>query len=129
MVGTICSYPKFTPVPFKESDLWNGYPEETNAPYGIAKKMLIVQLQAIIRSSLQGPEPAGRQPLRSRRQLRPRQLPRHPRPDPQVPRSSAARRQGSSGLGTGRPTREFLYVADAAQAIHQALERHDDPIR
>src|SRR5260370_14452137 len=45
-VGTICSYPKFTPVPFQESDLWNGYPEETNAPYGLAKKMLIAQLQA-----------------------------------------------------------------------------------
>ena len=71
-IGTVCSYPKFTPVPFREDDLWNGYPEETNAPYGLAKKMLLVQGQAYraaVRLQRHPPDPG--QPLRPGRQLRP----------------------------------------------------------
>ena len=71
-IGTVCSYPKFTPVPFHEDDLWNGYPEETNAPYGLAKKMLLVQGQAYraaVRLQRHPPDPG--QPLRPGRQLRP----------------------------------------------------------
>ena len=72
-IGTVCAYPKFTPVPFREDDLWNGYPEETNAPYGLAKKMLLVQGQAYRAAvRLQRDLPAAGEPLRPRRQLRPR---------------------------------------------------------
>ena len=72
-IGTICAYPKFTPVPFREEDLWNGYPEETNAPYGLAKKMLLVQSQAYRAAvRLQLDLPAAGEPLRAGRQLRPR---------------------------------------------------------
>ena len=131
MVGTICSYPKFTPVPFKESDLWNGYPEETNAPYGLAKKLLIVQLQAyrdqfgfngvnILPVNLYGPgdnfdlETSHVIPALVRKCLE-------------------ARDRGDRVLtvwGTGSPTREFLYVEDAARAIQLAAERLDtaDPV-
>ena len=71
-IGTVCSYPKFTPVPFREDDLWNGYPEETNAPYGLAKKMLLVQGQAYRAAvRLQRHPPDAGQPLRPGRQLRP----------------------------------------------------------
>jgi GDP-L-fucose synthase len=127
-VGTICSYPKFTPIPFKESDLWNGYPEETNAPYGLAKKMLIVQLQAyrqqfgfngvcLLPVNLYGPgdnfdlETSHVIPALIRKCLE-------------------ARRRGDKVVtvwGTGRPTREFLYVEDAARAIQLATERLDFP--
>ncbi len=70
--GTICAYPKFTPVPFREDDLWNGYPEETNAPYGLAKKMLLVQAQAYRQQyGFNAIYPAAGQPVRPRRQLRP----------------------------------------------------------
>jgi GDP-L-fucose synthase len=122
--GTICSYPKFTPVPFKEPDLWNGYPEETNAPYGLAKKMLIVQSQAyrqqygfnaanVLLVNLYGPgdnfdlESSHVIPALIRKCLH-------------------AREQGHDVLtvwGTGRPTREFIYVEDAARAIALAAER------
>ena len=72
-IGTVCAYPKFTPVPFREDDLWNGYPEETNAPYGLAKKMLLVQGQAYRAAvRLQRHLPAAGQPLRPGRQLRSR---------------------------------------------------------
>ena len=72
-IGTVCAYPKFTPVPFKEDDLWNGYPEETNAPYGLAKRMLLVQGQAYRAAvRVQRDLPASGQPLRARRQLRSR---------------------------------------------------------
>jgi GDP-L-fucose synthase len=92
-VGTICAYPKFTPVPFKEEDLWNGYPEETNAPYGIAKKALLVQLQA----------------LRPHGQLRPRKLPRHPSLDPQSARSAATGPKLRRSVGGWQPhPRVFL---------------------
>ena len=85
MVGTICSYPKFTPVPFKEDDLWNGYPEETNAPYGVAKKALLVGAQAYRAAvRLRRDQPAAREPLRAARQLRPRDVARHPGAHPQV---------------------------------------------
>ena len=84
-VGTVCAYPKFTPVPFKEDDLWNGYPEETNAPYGIAKKSLLVMLAGVPRAvRLQRHlRPAG-QSLRPKRQLRSRDESRHPGTDPEV---------------------------------------------
>ena len=99
-VGTICAYPKFTPVPFKEEDLWNGYPEETNAPYGLAKKMLLVQAQAyrqqygfnaiyLLPVNLYGP--GDNFDLES--------FARHPGPDPQVRRSQGARRAAGRVVG------------------------------
>ena len=126
-VGTICSYPKHTPVPFREEDLWNGYPEETNAPYGLAKKMLLVQSQAyrqefgfdavnVLLVNLYGPgdnfdpETSHVIPALIRKCLE-------------------AADQGASEIevwGSGQATREFLYVADAAQAIVLALDRLDD---
>ena len=131
MVGTICSYPKFTPVPFKEEDLWNGYPEETNAPYGLAKKLLIVQIQAyrqqfgfnginLLPVNLYGP--GDNFDLQTSHVI------------PALVRKCVeARERGDSVLpvwGTGTPTREFLYVEDAARAIHLAAERHEcsDPV-
>lgn len=125
-VATICSYPKFTPVPFKEEDLWNGYPEETNAPYGLAKKMLLVQSQAYRRQyefnsavlfpvNLYGPrdnfdlETSHVIPALIRKCLE-------------------AKRQGRDHItiwGTGTPTREFLYVEDAAEGILLATERYN----
>lgn len=124
-VGTVCSYPKYTPVPFKEADLWSGYPEETNAPYGLAKKMLIVQSQAyraqygfssinLLPTNLYGPrdnfdvEKSHVIPALIRRCLE-------------------ARRAGLDRItcwGTGTPTREFLYVEDAAEAIVLGAERY-----
>jgi GDP-L-fucose synthase len=117
-VGTICAYPKFTPVPFREADLWNGYPEETNAPYGIAKKALLVQLQAyrdqygfdgiyLLPVNLYGPEdnfdpssshviPALIRKVHEAQQRGDRQIP---------------------VWGDGSPTREFLYSTDAARGI------------
>jgi GDP-L-fucose synthase len=131
MVGTICSYPKFTPVPFKESDLWMGYPEETNAPYGLAKKLLIVQLQAyreqygfngvnVLPVNLYGP--GDNFDLTTSHVI------------PALIRKCVeARDRGDNVLtvwGTGTPTREFLHVEDAARAIHLAAERLEtsDPV-
>src|SRR5262249_30815855 len=126
-VGTICSYPKFTPVPFKESDIWNGYPEETNAPYGLAKKMIIAQLQAykqqfgfnginLLIVNLYGP--GDNFDLESSHVI------------PALIRKCVEARQAGTPYlpvwGTGRPTREFLYVDDAARAICLAVERHND---
>jgi GDP-L-fucose synthase len=117
-VGTICAYPKFTPVPFKEGDLWNGYPEETNAPYGIAKKALLVQLQAyrqqygfngiyLLPVNLYGPEdnfdPSSSHVIPAL-----------------ISKVHAAQIKGEKKLivwGDGSPTREFLYSEDAAQGI------------
>jgi GDP-L-fucose synthase len=127
-IGTVCSYPKFTPVPFKEEDLWNGYPEETNAPYGLAKKMLLVQLQAyrqqygfngiyLIPVNLYGP--------RDNFDLETS----HVIPG-LIRKCIEAKRAGTAKLiawGTGRPTREFLYVEDAAEAIVAAARRYDKP--
>jgi GDP-L-fucose synthase len=122
--GTICSYPKFTPVPFKESDLWNGYPEETNAPYGLAKKMMLVQSQAyreqfgfngvnVMIVNLYGPH--DNFDLESSHVI------------PALIRKCVeAKDRGERVLtvwGTGTPTREFLYVEDAARAIQTAMER------
>jgi GDP-L-fucose synthase len=130
-VGTICSYPKFTPVPFREDDLWMGYPEETNAPYGLAKKLLIVQLQAyrqqfgfnginLLLVNLYGPgdnldlETSHVIPALIRKCLE-------------------AKARGDKVLpvwGTGTPTREFIYVEDAARAIVLAAEKLEtsDPV-
>lgn len=117
-VGTICAYPKFTPVPFKEEDLWNGYPEETNAPYGIAKKALLVQLQAyrqqygfdgiyLLPVNLYGPEDNF-----------------DPRSSHVIPalirKVHEAKERGDRTIpvwGDGSPTREFLYSTDAARGI------------
>ena len=127
-LGTICSYPKFTPVPFKESDLWNGYPEETNAPYGLAKKMLLVQAQAyrqqygfnavtLLPGNLYGPgdhfdlERSHVIPALIRKAVEARD----------------AGRPYLEAWGTGTASREFLFVRDAAQAVVLATERYDRP--
>jgi len=160
-LGTICCYPKFTPVPFREENLWDGYPEETNAPYGLAKKMLLVQSQAyrqqygfnsifLMPVNLYGPGdnfdpqsshviPAlikkvadaigGKEAVRQRLYsdspmlpispaplLRFTPAPLHPLPDSPI-----------TVWGTGKATREFLYVEDCAEAICRALERYDKP--
>ena len=99
-IGTVCSYPKFTPVPFHEDDLWNGYPEETNAPYGLAKKMLLVQGQAYraaVRLQRHPPHPG--QPVRPGRQLRPGVVARHPGADQEVRRRPRGRRRPHRGVG------------------------------
>jgi len=126
--GTICAYPKHTPVPFQEQDLWNGYPEETNAPYGLAKKMLLVQLQAyrqeygfrgiyLLPVNLYGPR--DNFDLESSHVI------------PAIIRKMVeARRRGEGKItawGTGRVSREFLYVEDAAEGIVLAAERYDKP--
>jgi GDP-L-fucose synthase len=125
-VGTVCSYPKFTPIPFVEDDIWNGYPEETNAPYGLAKKMLLVQSQAyrqeygfnsvyIIPSNLYGP--GDNFDERSSHVI------------PAIIRKCLeALDSGSEQVvlwGSGSPSREFLYVDDAADGIVRGLERFD----
>jgi GDP-L-fucose synthase len=126
-IGTICSYPKFTPVPFKESDFWNGYPEETNAPYGLAKKMMTVQLQAyreefgfngvnLLLVNLYGPY--DNFDLQTSHVI------------PALIRKCVeAKERGDRILpvwGTGTPTREFLYIEDAAHAIQLATESLND---
>jgi len=127
-LGTICSYPKFTPVPFKEEDLWNGYPEETNAPYGLAKKMMLVQAQAyrqqygfnaisLMPVNLYGP--------RDHFNL----TTSHVIPAI-VKKISDACEAGHNYIevwGTGTATREFLYAPDAAQGILLAVEKYDKP--
>ena len=102
-IGTICAYPKFTPVPFREEDLWNGYPEETNAPYGLAKKMMLVQLQAYRQQyGIERHLPAAGEPVRPARQLRPRDEPRHPGHDPQDGGGARRGRRPSCCGATGR---------------------------
>ncbi len=128
VVGTVCSYPKHTPVPFREEDLWNGYPEETNAAYGLAKKMLIVQAQAyrqqygfnaisLLPVNLYGPRDNF-----------------DPETSHVIPalirKCFEAMEEGRDHIvvwGTGRASREFLYVEDAAEAIVLATERYDKP--
>ena len=127
-LGTVCAYPKHTPVPFRESDLWNGYPEETNAPYGIAKKALLVQAQAyraqygfntifLLPVNLYGPrdnfdpEKSHVIPALIRKMLE-------------------AKMRGEEQVvvwGTGEASREFLYVEDAAEGILLATERYNEP--
>jgi GDP-L-fucose synthase len=127
-IGTICAYPKFTPIPFKEEDLWNGYPEETNAPYGLAKKMLLVQGQAyrqqygfnsiyLLPVNLYGPgdnfDPKSSHVIPA-----------------MIKKFVDAKTKGSNKVtvwGTGKPTREFLYVEDAAKAIMLATEKYNKP--
>lgn len=126
--GTICAYPKFAPVPFKEDDLWNGYPEETNAPYGLAKKMLLVQAQAyrqqygfnaifLLPVNLYGPgdnfNPDSSHVIPAL-----------------IKKFDAAVQAGEKEVtvwGTGRATREFLYVDDCAQGVCLAAARYDKP--
>ena len=127
-VGTICSYPKFTPVPFREEHLWAGYPEETNAPYGLAKKMLAVQAAAynaqygfnainLMQVNLYGPR--DNFDLESSHVI------------PALIRKAVeAKKRGDTFVeawGTGKPTREFLYVEDAARGIVFATERYNKP--
>jgi GDP-L-fucose synthase len=127
-VGTICAYPKHTPVPFKEEDLWNGYPEETNAPYGLAKKMLLVQAQAYRQQygfnviyplpvNLYGP--GDNFDLETGHVI------------PALIRKFAeAKDRGEKQVvlwGDGSPTREFLYAQDAAEGLLLAAERYDGP--
>ncbi len=127
-VGTICAYPKFTPVPFKEDDLWNGYPEETNAPYGVAKKALLVQLQAyrqqygfngiyLLPVNLYGPEDNF-----------------NPSSSHVIPalirKVHSAQLKGEKEIrvwGDGSPTREFLYSQDAARGIVMGTQSYNDP--
>jgi len=123
-VGTICSYPKFTPVPFKEEYLWNGYPEETNAPYGLAKKMLIVQSQAyrqqygfnsinLLQVNLYGP----------RDNFDPESSHVIPALIKKCLDAIKNKENKITVWGTGKPTREFLYVEDAARGILLASEK------
>ncbi|NCC34487.1 MAG: NAD-dependent epimerase/dehydratase family protein, partial [Chloroflexia bacterium] len=127
IVGTVCAYPKMTPVPFREEDLWNGYPEETNAPYGLAKKMLLVQAQAyrqqyglnaiyLLPVNLYGPgdnfDPASSHVIPAL-----------------IRRFAEAKATGQPEVtlwGDGSATREFLYVADAAEGILLATERYNE---
>jgi len=130
-IGTICAYPKYTPIPFKEEDLWNGYPEETNAPYGLAKKMLLVQSQAyreqygynsifLLPVNLYGPgdnfNPASSHVIPAL-----------------IRKCLEAKEQNASEIvawGDGSPTREFIYVDDAAEGITLATMRYNssDPV-
>jgi len=130
-IGTICAYPKFAPVPFKEADLWNGYPEETNAPYGLAKKMMLVQSQSyrdeygfnsifLLPVNLYGP--GDNFDLHTSHVI------------PALIRKCVeAKREGRDEVvlwGDGTPTREFLYVEDAAEGIATAAEKYEssDPM-
>ena len=125
-IGTICAYPKFTPIPFKEEDLWNGYPEETNAPYGLAKKMMLVQSQAyrtqygfnsifLLPLNLYGP----------RDNFSPNSS--HVIPA-LIKKFIEAVEEGKDEVvcwGTGKPTRGFLYIEDAAEGIVLATEKYN----
>ena len=128
VLGTICAYPKFTPVPFREDDLWNGYPEETNAPYGLAKKVLLVQCQAyreqygmnavfLLPVNLYGPgdnfDPESSHVIPAL-----------------IRKCVEAVEEGRDEIvcwGDGSATREFLYVEDCAEGILAAVERYDKP--
>lgn len=127
-VGTICAYPKFTPVPFKEDDLWNGYPEETNAPYGIAKKALLVQLQAyqqqydfngiyLLPVNLYGPED----------NFDPKSSHVIPALIRKVHEAQLSESKQLSVWGDGSPTREFLYSTDAASGIVMGTTDYSEP--
>jgi len=130
-IGTVCAYPKHTPVPFREEDLWNGYPEETNAPYGIAKKILLVQAQAyrqqyrfnaifLLPVNLYGPR--DNFDLESSHVI-----------PALIKKMVDAKFEGKNEVvvwGTGKPSREFLYVEDAADGILMATEKYEkaDPV-
>jgi GDP-L-fucose synthase len=126
MVGTICSYPKFTPVPFRESDLWNGYPEETNAPYGLAKKMLIAQVQAYRQQF--GFDGINLLPVNLYGEGDNFDLESGHVIPALIRKCIEAQERGDAFLdvwGSGEPTREFLHVEDAARAICLASEQLD----
>jgi GDP-L-fucose synthase len=158
--STVCAYPKFTPVPFKEEDLWNGYPEETNAPYGLAKKMLLVQAQAyrqeygfnaiyLLPVNLYGPrenfdlETSHVIPALIRKCLEAKHLQTEAKVKiqlenlslnlnldlnlPQSPKPQPDPQPSITVWGTGKATREFLYVEDAAEAIVLATEKYNRP--
>jgi len=124
VAGTVCAYPKFTPTPFSEDDLWNGYPEETNAPYGVAKKSILVGGQAyreqygldaifLLPANLYGPGDNF-----------------HPTNAHVIPDLIRKMHAGDDRIvlwGDGSPTREFLYVDDCAEGLQLAGERYDDP--
>jgi GDP-L-fucose synthase len=128
-IGTVCAYPKHTPVPFKEDDIWNGYPEETNAPYGLAKKMLLVQGEAyraqygfnsifMLPVNLYGPR--DNFDLQSSHVV-----------PALVRKCQDAKTRGLKQIeawGDGSPTREFIYAEDAADGILLAAERYDGPL-
>jgi len=129
-LGTVCAYPKYTPVPFKEENLWSGYPEQTNAPYGLAKKMLLVQSQAyrqqygfnsifLMPVNLYGPrdnfDPKSSHVIPA---LIKKFIDAQPQPQPHP---------AVTVWGTGKPSREFLYVENAAEAIVLATERYNKP--
>jgi len=127
-IGTICAYPKFAPVPFKEDDLWNGYPEETNAPYGLAKKMLLVQAQAyraqygfnaifLLPVNLYGPGD----------NFNPESSHVIPALIKKFDHAVQAGEKEATVWGTGKATREFLYVDDCAQAVCLAAARYEKP--
>ena len=127
-VGTICAYPKFTPVPFQEDNLWNGYPEETNAPYGIAKKALLVQLQAyrqqygfngiyLLPVNLYGPFD----------NFNPQSSHVIPAIIHKVHEAQIRKDKYLPVWGDGTPTREFIYSIDAARAIALATQKYDEP--
>jgi len=133
-VGTVCAYPKFTPVPFKEDDLWNGYPEETNAPYGLAKKMLLVQAQAyrqqygfnaiyLLPVNLYGPR--DNFDLESSHVI-PALIKKCVDAMSQPPTSNL-QPLSITVWGTGKATREFLYVEDCAEAIVLATKKYNKP--
>lgn len=144
-IGTICAYPKFTPVPFKEEDLWNGYPEETNAPYGLAKKMLLVQAQAyrqqygfnalyLLPVNLYGPrdnfdlESSHVIPAIIRKCVEAKRSQVEVKAKVETPNPALSTPQSQPSItvwGTGNPTREFLYVEDAAEGILLAAERYN----
>lgn len=127
--GTVCAYPKFTPVPFKEDDIWNGYPEETNAPYGLAKKMMLVQAQAyreqydfntifVLPANLYGP--GDNFDLETSHVI------------PALIRKCVEARRNNAPFieawGSGNVSREFLYVEDCAEGIVRAAELYDEPL-
>lgn len=125
-LGTICCYPKFTPVPFRESDLWNGYPEETNAPYGLAKKMLLVMSRAyrqqygfnsifLLPVNLYGPGD----------NFDPRSSHVIPALIKKIHKAQQKKDKSVTVWGTGKATREFLYVSDAAKGIVLATEKYN----
>lgn len=127
-VGTVCSYPKFCPIPFREEDIWNGYPEETNAPYGLAKKMFIVQAQAyrqqygfnavvILPTNMYGPR--DNFDLDASHVVSSIILKIH--------RAKSLRSKSLVVWGDGSPTRDLLYVEDAAEGILLATEKYDEP--
>lgn len=127
-VGTVCAYPKFAPIPFREVDLWNGYPEETNAPYGIAKKALFVMLDAYKREyDLAGAVVVPVNLYGPRDNFDPRSSHVIPALIRKCEEATAANAPEMVCWGTGSATREFLYVNDAAEAVVRAAQRIEDP--